>query len=115
MIAISEYLKTNNTLQLLNLSDNPGIRDDGVKYISDSLRTNNTLLELKLSRIGIGDKGAKSIVRAVLVNRALQKLDLSCNYISEYIVHTLSIRHKYHRTLKKVIWTPQLQIDYKYK
>ena len=116
VIAISEYLKTDNTLRLLNLSDNPDIRDAGVMYISDSLKTNNTLLELKLSRIGIGDKGAKSIIRAVQVNKALQKLDLSCNYISKDMVTALSIRLEHHRKLKaEVIWKSQLQIDYKYK
>ena len=116
VIAISEYLMADNTLRLLNLSDNPGIRDDGVMYISDSLKANNTLLELNLSRIGIGDKGANSIARAVQVNRALQKLDLSCNYISKDMVTALNIHLEHHRKLKaEVIWKSQLQIDYKYK
>ena len=137
MIATSEYLKTNNTLQVLNLSDsfitsegakkiaeilrvNDSIReldvsrnnicDDGVMYIGDIFSKNNTLLELNLSRIAISDRGAESIIKATQADGALQKLDLSYNYISEHVVNVNSIHLHHYRTLKEVIWKPQLQM-----
>ena len=108
--AISECLKTNNTLQELNLSDNSitsegakkvaeaikvnkgllklafsqnAICDDGVMSISESLKHNDVLLELDLSKSRITNEGLIYIAKALQVNVKLQKLDLSSNDISD--------------------------------
>ena len=53
--SIGEILKTNNTLRLLNLSNNNITDDSGIQSIIDGLKTNNTLTWLWLSNNQLSD------------------------------------------------------------
>ena len=61
------------------------IGDAGARALSDALKTHNTLEELQLNncyeRGNIGLGGAESIASMLVVNRALTSLDLSGNEI----------------------------------
>ena len=53
---VGELLKVNNSLQELDMYDNP-IDDDGVSAVANGLQCNNTLIELDVGRCGFSVKG----------------------------------------------------------
>ena len=79
---ISEIVRTNKTLQKLDLSNNK-LSDDGTITISDGLKNNTTLLELNISHNNITNKAIKNITEFIQVNTTLKKLDLSYNILSD--------------------------------
>ena len=81
---ISEIVRTNKTLQRLDLSNNTLFDDGAVTInISDGLKNNNTLLEINISHNNITNKGTKNITEAIQVNKILKKLNLSHNILSD--------------------------------
>ena len=86
----------------LDISHNH-VSDDGAVAISKWLKTNNTLTKLDISWNKITDNGAVSIAKAIQTNRTLQKLDVSHNKISKNIVTVLGICLKYNNTLDELI------------
>ena len=68
----------NTTLKILNINGN-AIFDDGVAAISDSLKSNNSLQELYMSFNEITSEGAKKIAETIKVNTTLHTLYLRQN------------------------------------
>ncbi len=62
--SIGEILKTNNTLRLLNLSNNNITDDGGIQNIIDGLKTNNTLRSLTIRNNQLSDN-MKSQLNAI--------------------------------------------------
>jgi Ran GTPase-activating protein (RanGAP) involved in mRNA processing and transport len=79
--AIANALEKNNTLTILNLSDNDNnINFDGVKAIANALEKNSTLTILNLSNMFVS-KGTEEIGKALEKNSTLRILNLSNNMI----------------------------------
>ena len=53
---VGELLKVNNSLQELNMYNNP-IGDNGVSAVADGLQCNNRLTELSVEECGFSVKG----------------------------------------------------------
>ena len=53
---VGELLKVNNSLQELDMSDNP-IGDDGMSSVADGLQCNNTLTKLNVNMCGFSVEG----------------------------------------------------------
>ena len=53
---VGELLKVNNSLQELNIRENP-IDDDGMSSVADGLQCNNTLTKLDVDECGFSVKG----------------------------------------------------------
>ncbi len=83
IIVLAEVLKTNDTLQHLNLSHmiSKTIGDVGATALGAALTVNSTLRHLDLSSSSIGTKGAIALSEALKVNSTLQYLDLCYNPI----------------------------------
>ena len=80
---LSEMLKLNGTLRILNLRWNQ-IDDDGAKRLFDVLKDGNKTLEhLHLDLNQITDKSVMSILDMINENRTLTLLILTDNQISE--------------------------------
>ena len=78
---LSEALATKSSvITNLNLSRND-IGDSGAESISRALVVNSSLTNLDLSRNSISDSGAESISQALPGNTSLTNLDLSWNFI----------------------------------
>ena len=78
---LSEALATKSSvITNLNLSRND-IGDSGAESISRALVVNSSLTNLDLSRNAISDSGAESISQALAANTSLTNLDLSWNFI----------------------------------
>jgi Ran GTPase-activating protein (RanGAP) involved in mRNA processing and transport len=71
-------MKTNVTLESLNLSDND-IVDSGAELIGDFLKTNTGLKILYLSGCLIEHEGERHLGEALRVNSVLTSLDLTSN------------------------------------
>ena len=61
---VGELLKVNNSLQELNMYNNP-IGDDGVSAVADGLQCNKTLTKLNVSLCGLSVKGILYYTRCV--------------------------------------------------
>ena len=79
-ISISEMIKINHTLQLLNISDNP-IGDEGIAAIATNLK-NSTISKLYVYRCKITVTGATSLARGVVNNNTLKSLFMWDNDIT---------------------------------
>jgi len=73
-------LKVNNTLTHLNMS-RINIGNEGARELADALKVNNTLTHLNLSGTNIGDEGASALADALKVNNTLTSLGLDGNDI----------------------------------
>lgn len=83
--SISQVLKRNRTLKILNLADNK-IGVEGLVYIADALKYNNSLETLDLSRnpcCGPGVEGITSLRTAFTLNTALRRLFLSSTALTD--------------------------------
>ena len=76
---LSEILKTNKTIKILQLSSSP--LTGGIKQVSDSLFNNNTLEQLVLSCVtNITDEDITHLSTMLSSNTTLKELDLiNCN------------------------------------
>ena len=94
-LAISELLKTNNTLEWLSLSNN-NITD--VQSIGEGLKTNNTLTRLHLYNNNItDDSGIQSIIDVLKTNNTLNDLHLYNNQLSDNMKSQLKAIQQYKR------------------
>ena len=92
-IIIGELLKTNNTLEILYLSNN-NITD--VQSIGEGLKTNNTLWLLSLSNNNItDDSGIQSIIDGLKTNNTLSDLWLMNNQFSDNMKSQLNAIKQY--------------------
>lgn len=83
MTAFAKGLKQNQTLRLLDVSENE-IKDVGVNKLLQALDTRLfpcRLESLQLSQSGIREKGAKYVADFLFENRVLHSLNLSKNFI----------------------------------
>ena len=80
--AFAEMLKTNHTLINLDLHK-CNIDSDGACQLANSLHTNDTLMELYLQYNPIGIDGASSFAEMLTKNRSLKLLDLHSDSIGE--------------------------------
>ena len=78
--ALAEALKTNATLQTLDLGGNR-ILCEGAEALAKALKVNSSLHTLGLCDNMIGNMGAMALAEALKVNSALQVLDLGSNEI----------------------------------
>ena len=79
---VAEVLKVNKILQKLDISKQ-SIGNDGIVAIGDSLKINNTLQELNIAGITtFNERGKKDFMNAIKQNSRLQKLDLSCGFLT---------------------------------
>ncbi|CAF1353844.1 unnamed protein product, partial [Adineta steineri] len=82
-VYLSEMLKVNGTLRILNLRWNQ-IDDDGAKSLFNVLKDENRTLErLHLDLNQITDKSVESIIKMINGNRTLTLVILTDNKISE--------------------------------
>jgi len=79
LIKIADALGNNRTLSSLYLSGNQGLDDESVEAISGALITNNTLQLLDLSEMNISENGFKVLAESLLANTSLQTVRLPFN------------------------------------
>ena len=79
---ISTYLKNNDTLSKLNISNNK-IMHEEIKLISEAVSTNTTLKRLNLSHNVISDDGVFFFIKCLKINKTMNELDLSGNSITD--------------------------------
>ena len=84
VVAVSEYLNKNNTLQELNFSHNR--ISTGIVRICKALQVNKAIRILDISHNNIADEEAIAICECLEDNNTLQKLDISYNKLSDSIV-----------------------------
>ena len=79
-ISISEMIKINHTVQVLNIGFNP-IDDEGIAAIARNL-DNAKISELHVQECGITDTGAKSLAEGLINNHTIKSLHVKYNNIS---------------------------------
>ena len=72
------------------MSEN-NISDDGIAAISDALKSNNSLQKLYMSNNKITNKGAKVIAEAIKVNKTLHILYLDQYVINNVVSFNMSL------------------------
>ena len=102
--ALAEIVMTNTTLQRFNLSHND-ISDYGILFICDCLQINNTLCELDLSKNNITNEGAKRLALGIQINTTLQELNISRNWISKKGIMRIVEACTKNRKLHKLVCT----------
>ncbi|KAJ8725936.1 hypothetical protein PYW08_004119 [Mythimna loreyi] len=80
--AMAKALQYNNTVEILNLTDN-FLNNDACYHMGDMLLSNNVLTELNLRGCRIGPQGAKRLFHSLHYNRSLKVLDLSYNQLGD--------------------------------
>ncbi|KAJ3077306.1 hypothetical protein HDU98_004268 [Podochytrium sp. JEL0797] len=102
-ILLSGCLKKNTTITHLDLRGN-NIRSDGAIALSQMLKMNGTLkgLMLEWNCLGIWETGVKALADALLVNDALEILDLRNCKLSPQGVNMLSLGLKQNKALRKL-------------
>lgn len=81
--ALANMLKTNRSLQVLNLAKNSEIGNQGAKHLAEGLKMNSTLKTLNLNDCGITTEGIKCMAHALTVNKTLQNFDIERNKIKD--------------------------------
>ena len=103
-IIFGQILKTNTTLDTLNLSGyhdkDMMMVDLGAIELAEALETNTTLTDLILDNNKIGDEGAKAIAEALKTNTTLINLKLSTNIIGDEGANALAEALKTNTTTK---------------
>lgn len=79
---LSNFLKTNNTLSELDLSEND-ISDYGIICLEHSLKTNTELYIINLEKNNIGDSGVLEFSKIIQSNGALRKAYISTDNLTE--------------------------------
>ena len=99
--ALAEVLRTNTTLNSLDLCRNPGIGNPGVMSLCEALKVNTTLSSLNLSGTGISDAGVLSLVEVLKTNTSsLTSLFLSDIKISHQSLKSIAEVLRVNSTLK---------------
>ena len=80
-IALAEVLKTNTTLQTLNLKHN-NFGPEGFVALAEALKINTTLQSLNLQSSKLEGEGALALAEALKTNTTLQTLNLKWNNIN---------------------------------
>mgnify|MGYP000892550817 CR=1 FL=1 len=97
MKIIAQYLKTNNYVEELDLSNNNvryvhvscsflpffQIGDDGLKYLCQALLKNKKLTHLELHHCNISDAGVQDLSTALKLNLSVTSINLSSNRITD--------------------------------
>jgi hypothetical protein len=100
-VAISEALKTNSTLQVIDLEENE-IGDKGATAFAKALKTNTSLQEINLNDNRIGDEGAIAISEALKTNSTLRKINLGHNEIGVESAIAIAEALKTNSTLREI-------------
>ncbi|CAF3338678.1 unnamed protein product [Rotaria socialis] len=103
--ALARALSINNeTMEWLELDSN-NITDDGADYLADMLKTNTTIEILNLGSNAIGDRGVRQLISAITShNNTLQCLNLTSNkLITDACVNDL-IKMIQHNQSNHVVW-----------
>ncbi len=101
---LREMLQRNSTLEVLDLSINCKVSDNGAFFIAQGLKQNVSLRVLCLDYCGIGDEGVESLSEALVENDSLQELWLRDNDgISERGLSVLTECLKANRGLVKLV------------
>ena len=77
---VSDSLFNNKTLEKLWLSDVTGITDEDITHLSTMLSSNTTLKELYLSNCNITDNGVRYICEGLTKNQTLTSLNIGRNH-----------------------------------
>mmetsp|Transcript_8889 Transcript_8889/g.26637 ORF Transcript_8889/g.26637 Transcript_8889/m.26637 type:complete len:327 (-) Transcript_8889:48-1028(-) len=80
---ISDALRTNSSLLVINLGGNAQLGDDGAAVLAAALRENTTLRELHLFDCCISSFGATSLADALLCNSSIRKINLNNNLVGD--------------------------------
>ena len=104
-IAVSDSLRYNSSLQRLDVSHN-ALNSEAIISISDSLKYNCSLQRLNLSHNKVNSKGAEYIAKAIQNNSVLVKLDISkCDIPDDgAVVISESYRHSTSLETLKMTW-----------
>ena len=86
---ISNFLKKNSTLRLLDCSSNH-ITDDGAAALAEAIQVNTTIKELDISKNFISKEGVMNIVKSCTRNRKLSKLICTHNNLSKAGLGTIN-------------------------
>jgi len=78
IIAITEALKTNESLKEIDLSGNL-IKEQGAKYVSEALKINKMITSINLGGNQLRVEGAKHISEALKVNQTITSINLQGN------------------------------------
>ena len=109
---IAEAIKVNTTLKKLKIYNNNTISDDGVAAISDSLKSNNSLQELDMDNNNITSEGAKKIAEAIKVNTTLNILEINQHYINDKLSFNMTVLTAvYHNNTLMKLWLPSVYDD----
>ena len=82
-VSISEMIKINHTLQVLDISGNP-IDDKGIAAIARTL-DNASISELNVSHCNITVTGAKSLAAALKTNHTIKSLKITARFFTQNI------------------------------
>ena len=88
-VSISELIKINHTLQVLDISGNP-IGDEGIAAIARTL-DNARISELNVSSCNITVAGAKSLAAALKNNHTIKSLDLAESIFSPFTMNNITV------------------------
>ena len=99
--ALAEVLKSNSTLQELNLFCNQA-GDDGAIALAQALKSNSTLINLDLTDNHITSKGIDFIAQSLKSNSALRKIYLRANAIGDSGVKALAQAFKSNSTIEEL-------------
>ena len=98
---ISECLKINNALKVLNISGNV-VSERGAKIVAKFIQENTTLLSMYFCDNKISDSGAVVISESLKLNTILKEFSLSVNKITSYGISTTAEMIQVNTTLQKL-------------
>ena len=85
-------LKYGSPLEILTLSFNTHVNDEGLKYLGDALKQNTSLRKLDVSMCGLTSRGAEYLAIALETNHHLEELNISDNPVGDDGIQYLSER-----------------------
>ena len=106
-------LYQHSELQVLNVSSNPTIGDEGASYIAAMLKVNKVLQGVDLANCDITDTGVRELSETLKINQTLRGLYLSNNYgITSLGAHYLSDMLLVNTSLQKLsLWLININED----
>ncbi|KAI9202272.1 uncharacterized protein BJ171DRAFT_514631 [Polychytrium aggregatum] len=110
LVILSEHLKTNRTVTVLDLSSNPLCLDslNGVTALLEALVLNKTLKELSLANTHLNSEGAIAFAEAMPLIKSVQKLDITYNPIDIAGVLAISVSLKLNNSFTMLELAPFL-------